>query len=295
MVAARSHDGLELKRQSCFSSNRGRACAAVPTDPFREFKEPMRPSVFLACAVAVATLAGSLPAHAATATSSSAKKQRAKPVQVRDWTEVVSSTPAGGFVMGNPKAKVKLVEFGSMTCPHCREFDQLGVPHLIQDYVKSGEVSWEFRNYVRDAFDVTASLIARCNGPKSFFPLTRALYKDQEKWVTKVQQTPADKLEPLHDLPADREFVALAKIVGFQQWAAKRGLPVAKADRCLGNQASVEQLVAMAGDTMKQFPDFQGTPTFVINGTMVDLGPVTAEQVWPTLEGKIRAALSTAG
>ena len=97
-----------------------------------------------------------------------------------DWTRVVAATPAGGFVLGNPKAKVKLVEFGSLTCPHCRAFDEEGVPTLLGKYVKSGQVSWEFRNYVRDAADVTAALIARCNGARGFFPLMRALYKDQQ-------------------------------------------------------------------------------------------------------------------
>ena len=43
-----------------------------------------------------------------------------------DWSEMVSETPEGGFVMGNPNAPVKLVEYGSMTCPHCAEFQEAG-------------------------------------------------------------------------------------------------------------------------------------------------------------------------
>ena len=49
-------------------------------------------------------------------------------------------------MMGNPNAKVKLIEIGSLTCPHCREFDEKGVPTLIDKYVKTGQVSWEFRH-----------------------------------------------------------------------------------------------------------------------------------------------------
>ena len=78
--------------------------------------------------------------------------------------------PKAGFVMGNPDAKLKLIEYGSLTCPHCREFDEKGVPALIDNYVKTGQVSWEFRNYVRDAFDLTAALVARCNGAKQLLP-----------------------------------------------------------------------------------------------------------------------------
>ena len=97
--------------------------------------------------------------------------------------------------MGNPDAKVKLIEYGSLTCPHCREFDETGVTPLINNYVKSGRVSYEFRNYVRDAFDLSASLVARCNGAKSFFPLERAMYKDQPTWVAKIQAVPQNQLE----------------------------------------------------------------------------------------------------
>jgi protein-disulfide isomerase len=52
--------------------------------------------------------------------------------------------------LGNPNAKVKLVEFGSLTCPHCAEFEHQGGKALVDNYVKKGLVSWEFRNFVRD-------------------------------------------------------------------------------------------------------------------------------------------------
>src|SRR3569833_2354772 len=138
----------------------------------------MKARVFLACALgalSLASLHGELGA-------APVKKGAAVPAKARDWTKVVRATPAGGFVMGNPNARVKLVEYGSMTCPHCAHFDEDSVPSLIANYVKSGKVSWEFRNYVRDTIDVSAALIARCGGAKRFFPLTRALFKDQPSW-----------------------------------------------------------------------------------------------------------------
>ena len=72
-----------------------------------------------------------------------------------DWSKLVSRTPEGGYLMGNPKADVKLVEFGSMSCPHCAEFEEKGAQKLINDYVKTGRVSYEFRNFVRDPLDIT--------------------------------------------------------------------------------------------------------------------------------------------
>ena len=58
-----------------------------------------------------------------------------------DWTETVAATPEGGFRMGNPEAPVKLVEYASITCPHCAEFAEQGTSALRDQYVKSGRVS----------------------------------------------------------------------------------------------------------------------------------------------------------
>jgi protein-disulfide isomerase len=60
------------------------------------------------------------------------------PPENGDWTTIVSQTAEGGFLMGNPNATVKIVEFGSMTCPHCAEFDAEGAKPLIDNYVKAG-------------------------------------------------------------------------------------------------------------------------------------------------------------
>ena len=133
-----------------------------------------------------------------------------KPPKGGDWTMVVFLSFVGGFLLGYPNAKAKLIEYGSLTCPHCREFDETGVPTLVDKFVKSVQVSWEFRNYVRDPFDLTASLIARCNGTKSFFPLMRAFYKDQPVWVGNLQAAPQQQLEQLQNLPPYREFVEAA-------------------------------------------------------------------------------------
>src|SRR5437899_5199026 len=176
-----------------------------------------------------------------------AKAVARRPLAI-DWTHVVAATPPGGFVLGNPKAKVKLVEYGSLSCPHCRAFDQDGVPTLLSKYVKPGQVSWEFRNYVRDSADLTAALIARCNGVRGFFPLMRAIYKDQPVWFGKVVAAPQAQLEQLQNLPPQQQFVAMAKLAGLQDWAAARGVPAGKSNQCLTNQGSVNQLVQMTSD-----------------------------------------------
>lgn len=207
-----------------------------------------------------------------------------------DWSQIVIKTPEGGFLMGNPQAKVRLIEFGSMTCPHCAEFDETGVQPLVDKYVKTGQVSWEFRNYVRDGFDLAATLVTRCGGEKSFFPMTRALYGAQKSWLDRIQGTPQPQLEALQGLPPERQFLELSKVAGFQQFAAMRGVPEAKSTQCLTDQNAVNQLVQMTSDATTQYPDFSGTPNFVINGKLDNkIGR------WPDLEAALKTALGERG
>jgi len=246
----------------------------------------MKPSIFIACAVALVAVTGCNSKEGDAATSAPVKITPIPAPKGGDWTQIVTQTPEGGFLMGNPGAKVKLIEYGSLTCPHCREFDETGVQPLMNTYVKTGQVSWEFRNYVRDAFDLTATLISRCNGATSFFPLTRAFYKEQPEWVAKIQAAPPAQLEQLQSLPPSRQFIELAKVAGFQEWAAMRGVPVAKSSQCLADEKSVNQLVQMTSDVTTQYPNFSGTPNFVINGEL-------DEKIagWPALEAKLKDAL----
>jgi len=251
----------------------------------------MKPTKFLACAVTVIAIAGcnSKQGNAATNGAAPTSVAHVAPPKNGDWSTVVTPTPAGGFMMGNPAAKVQLIEYGSMTCPHCREFDETGVTPLVNEYVKNGRVGYEFRNYVRDPYDLTASLIARCNGAKGFFPLERAIYKDQPNWVAKLQAVPQSQLEGLTNLPPNQQFLQIAKLAGLQDWAAARGIPQAKSQQCLTDEKAVNQLVQMNSDATTQFPDFQGTPTFVINGKMYEIKP--GSPAWDQLKVGLSKAL----
>lgn len=222
------------------------------------------------------------------AAASSGPVKPVAPPKNGDWTSVVSTTAAGGFLMGNPNAKVKIVEFGSMTCPHCAEFDETAMKPLTETYVKSGNVSLEFRNFVRDPFDVAASLVARCGGTTSFFGLTRGLYADQRDWIAKIQAADQAAMQQIQSLPPTQQFGQLAKIAGFQEWAAVRGLPVDKSTACLTNQAEVDRLVQMQNDATSAY-EIPGTPSFLLNGELVKIE--AGSTPWQQVESKIKAAL----
>ncbi|HXG80937.1 MAG TPA: thioredoxin domain-containing protein [Sphingomicrobium sp.] len=243
--------------------------------------------LFLASAALLATACN---AEKGASTSGSGPEVTAAPVPAPnngDWSTIVTRTPEGGFVMGNPNAKVKLVEFGSMTCPHCAEFEEQGGKALVDNYVKKGLVSWEFRNYVRDPFDMAATLIARCGGEASFFGMTRTLFHDQKNWIGKIQAADQAQLQALQGAPPAQQFSTIADLGGLKTFAAQRGVPRAKAEQCLADQAATDQLVQMNTDAQSTY-NIPGTPSFLINGSLVD-----NVATWNQLEPKIKEALAS--
>jgi protein-disulfide isomerase len=202
-----------------------------------------------------------------------------------DWSKIVTKTSDGGFLMGNANAKVKLVEFGSLTCHYCADFEEQGGKALVDNYVKKGLVSWEFRNYVRDQFDMAATLLARCGGEASFFGLTRNMFADQRDWIAKIQAADPAQAKALETTPPAQRFSAIADLAGLKQYVSMRGVPRARAEQCLTNEAEINQLVQMNSDASSAY-GVTGTPSFVINGA----SPAFTG-TWETVEPKLKEAL----
>ncbi|HEX8533532.1 MAG TPA: thioredoxin domain-containing protein [Allosphingosinicella sp.] len=202
-----------------------------------------------------------------------------------DWTQTVVETPEGGFRMGNPNAQVKLVEYASLTCPHCGEFSEEASEPLT-NMVKTGQVSWEFRHYMLFPTDPGMSLLSRCQGPGPFFALTEQIYADQKNWVGKVQALPQDQLQQLQSLPPEQQVTAIVKSAGLDQFFRQRGMPQAKIDQCLADQQGLQKLAGLTN--LGNQEGVTGTPTFFINGKIIELAN---SAIWPQLEPKLRAAM----
>ncbi|MFW2830671.1 DsbA family protein [Sphingomonas sp. ID0503] len=203
----------------------------------------------------------------------------------QDWTETVVATEDGGFLMGNPNAKVKLVEYGSMTCPHCAEFATQGVPSMKERYIRTGQVSLEFRNFVRDGTDTVASLLARCAGAEPFFKLTEQMYADQPNWIKKAIDLPEADRERMSKLPTEDQLPALAAALGLDQFMRMRGITNDRVKACLNDEAAVNKLQAINQKAINQYK-INGTPGFLINGETVE-----GVYNWETLEPRIQDAL----
>jgi protein-disulfide isomerase len=203
----------------------------------------------------------------------------------RDWTKTVSQTPAGAYVMGNPAAKVKLVEYLSFTCSHCAHFAQEAWPPLKAGYVSKGLVSLEVRHAVRDGFDLTGSMLARCTGPKGYFAASEAVLTGLPTWGPRASEY-AEKAGPaLDEKPIGERMQAIAKGSGLDMLVASRGLPLGRVKACLSNPAEQKTLAAMAKEAWGE-RNIGGTPSFLINGKLQP-SPTT----WQSLEPKLQAAL----
>ncbi|MFT3964423.1 MAG: thioredoxin domain-containing protein [Sphingobium sp.] len=200
------------------------------------------------------------------------------------WSETVAATPEGGFVMGNPDAKLKLVEYASFTCPHCREFAETAEEPLKSKYVDTGKLSYEFRHFVRDPLDITASLIARCGGKDPFFPLTLQLFGNQDAMFKQIQGAGDKAYQDAMNLKPEQRFTRLAELSGLIDFAKARGIPEARARTCLADFKQAEALAAGNDAAVKQF-QIEGTPTLILNGRKIDNA-----NTWPALEAALKEA-----
>jgi protein-disulfide isomerase len=106
--------------------------------------------------------------------------------------------------------------------------------------------------------------------------------------MAKIQAADPAVMQQVQALPPQQQFGELAKVAGFQDWAAMRGLPAEKSAACLANQSEVDRLVQMQNDAVSSY-DIPGTPSFLLNGELVPIEPGSTP--WQQLEAKIKSAL----
>jgi len=201
-----------------------------------------------------------------------------------DWTETVTMTDRGGFLMGNPNAPVKLLEYASITCPHCAEFSEQGGAALRDRYVRSGQVSWEYRPYMIFPTDPGIFMLLRCLGPQPFFHVSEQLYADQRNWVGRLQAIPEDQLQAIQSQSPAQQAAALIRGTGLDQFFRQRGMPEGRMNQCLSDQTNLNQLGEITRRASQE-DNVQGTPSFFINGEKKDVG------TWEALEPLLRNAV----
>ncbi|PHR19201.1 MAG: protein-disulfide isomerase [Sphingopyxis sp.] len=203
--------------------------------------------------------------------------------QQTDWSKRVTQSPMGGHIIGNPLAKNRLVEYVSYTCSHCADFEVASSGPLKSGYIAKGHVSAEVRNYVRDAVDFTAAMLARCGGRTKFFGNHHALMASQDSWLKTVMSTSPEVQKTWYQGETIDRLKKIATDVGFYPIMAKRGITKAQANVCLADKDAQDKILAMTkygAETVK----ITGTPSFTINDKLLD-----KVHSWPSLQPALAA------
>jgi len=198
-----------------------------------------------------------------------------------NWAETITQTPDGGFLMGNPNAPVKLVEYASYTCPHCATFSQAAGAPLRETYVRSGQVSWEYRSFLRNAQDVAISLLVQCMPADAVFRTADQIFAQQQELLGSIDESEGQRLSAL---PPEQQIAPLARAMELDTFFARRGIPESRFSQCLGDAQMVQRLTDVTNRAVSEL-QVQGTPTFLINGEKLDVSE------WSGVESRLRAAI----
>jgi len=158
-----------------------------------------------------------------------------------DQAELAKPGPDGDVVLGSDKAPVTVIEYASMTCPHCAHFSTTTFPELEKRYIDTGKVRFIFREFPLDSLAAAGFMLARCAGKDKFMPIVETLFAKQPEWMV---QKPIDPLK------------AIAKQFGFTEDSF---------NQCLANQQVLDGIQAVR-DRAAEKLGVNSTPTFFING-----------------------------
>lgn len=196
------------------------------------------------------------------------------------WTDVVSKTEVGGYKMGNPDAKLQLLEYGAITCPGCAQFSVQSTEEL-NELVNTGVVAFEFRPFlVHGIQDIPGFLLAQCSGPEAFFPLIDQMFAEQQSWLGKMSEiTEAEQQTLAKATPAEASTFLGTKL-GLVEFVKSRGISEEQAKSCLADQKAIDGLVALYEKGGKD-DGVTGTPFFLLNGAKLDVS------AWNQVKGKL--------
>jgi protein-disulfide isomerase len=169
--------------------------------------------------------------------------------------ELLRPGPLPDLVLGKADAPVTIIEYASMTCPHCATFHKATYPALKSEYIDTGKVRFIFREFPLDELAVAASMLARCAGKDDSgkaLAMIDVLFSSQDRWAVR---------QPIPVL---------------QQIAKQAGLTEKAFDECLKDQALYNNIMAMRERGTKDYK-VESTPTLFVNGKTLKGGATIDE------------------
>lgn len=185
------------------------------------------------------------------------------------WTETITVSDAGGYVMGNPAAPIKLIEYASHTCGACANFAQTGKPTLKNKYVASGVVSFEQREVYLNFYDVLIATIVQCGPKEQMQALSDEVWQNHSEVMGNIQAN-QQAAEAAANLPKNQQYAFVAEATGLLDFFAARGVSKDQARSCLADADKIEAQ-AKAVEAVSKADGVTGTPTFLLNGRKLDV------------------------
>jgi protein-disulfide isomerase len=163
------------------------------------------------------------------------------PMAQADDTKTPAVT-AADRVLGKPSAPVAIIEYASLTCPHCAAFEKEKLPLIRKDWIDTGKAKLVYRDYPLDRGALLASTIAHCAPPDRYFAFIESFFDDQEHWA--MAQDPVDALKRI---------------------ARLGGMTGAAIDKCVADSKLQEAIVAGEQQAKNDY-GVDSTPTFFVIG-----------------------------
>ena len=153
--------------------------------------------------------------------------------------------PLPDMILGEEDAPVTIIEYASMTCPHCGLFHRQVFPQIKEDYIDTGKVRLIFREFPFDAIATAGSMLARCAEPEKYFGFIDVIFAQQEDWLRR-------------DAPME----------GIRDIARQGGFSDTEFQACLTDEAVLDGIRWIQTRGSEEF-GVNSTPTFFINGQKV--------------------------
>jgi protein-disulfide isomerase len=168
-------------------------------------------------------------------------------------------------VLGKADAPVTVIEYASMTCPHCAAFHAGPYPALKKEYIETGKVKFIFRDFPLDRLALAAAMMARCAPKERYFPVVDIILKTQQNWAR------------VADPAAALSQIGLLAGISKETYQA-----------CVSNKAVFDGVMKIRNDGDKKFK-VQSTPTIIVNGKTFE-GQATIEKLREVLDAELAKA-----
>jgi protein-disulfide isomerase len=174
--------------------------------------------------------------------------------------------PLPDISLGKPDAPNTIVEYASMTCPHCAQFHTIVLPELQKKYIDNGQVRLILREFPLDGLAVAAFMLARCAGPDRYYPMVSALFETQPTWAVPGGE-------------GKEKLLLIARQAGFSK---------EEFDKCLADKDLFNKIVETRKRANEKF-GVDSTPSFFVNGKRIT-GEHTLQDFETALAGKVTPA-----